>query len=232
MFSRAMAAGHSFDKPGEAKRSALTDPGHSTWDRSSRRLDAVDILLERRRFRADRLFDMIIAITAFTDSSPTTSEEFQGMLLDIARKDGDHRRITLPGATLFYGNYGALAKTMALLWACWLVAGPTLADMQYFLDKMTCITTDGGTDIKTLEVPNILHAFMAWVGGADLGNVAHLVRHNERLFGNALRVIGWSHAWANSMKTVARSYSKWPEFEEMIGNLVSFFFRIRIGENS
>ena len=34
------------------------------------------------------------------------------MIIDVCKTDGSHRRSTLPGATLWYGNYGAIAKAV------------------------------------------------------------------------------------------------------------------------
>ena len=111
--------------------------------------------------------------------------------MDIMRRIGAHVRITLPGASLFYGNCSALAKGVTLLWASWLLAGPGFDDMMYFLSKVTSITTDFGAEIRTLELPMILQAFLAWNSGTDLLSTAPLVVHSQRLFYNALRIGGW-----------------------------------------
>ena len=81
----------------------------------------------------------------FTDSSPVTGEEFQGMIADIVFKNGSLRRLTLPDASLGYCNFDAVSKAVSLLWASWLVAGPSERRMRFFLGKVQSIVTDGGT---------------------------------------------------------------------------------------
>ena len=106
-----MGAGWKFDHAdANAQRDASADPGPTTFERGEARLDVLDMLLLRRRWKADRLNDNVIAVNLYSDSSPVTGSELQGMVMDITRRIGDPSRITLPGATLFYGNYSALAK--------------------------------------------------------------------------------------------------------------------------
>jgi len=42
------------------------------------------------------------------------------------------------------------------------------------------------------------------------------VRHDERLFPEALRLQGWGHTWGNVMKAVANSSPKWGILEERL----------------
>lgn len=88
--------------------------------------DVVGMLLQRRAFRAGRLSKRIRAILLFTDASPVTGEEFQGMLMETVRTGRDVTRDVLPGCTLQYGHGSGTAKGVALLFARWLVAGPFL----------------------------------------------------------------------------------------------------------
>ena len=149
------------------------DLGATTLARAAARLDAVDFLLERRRWEADREFDLVSSVTLYSDGSPVTGEELQGMVMDVCKRDGNHRRVTLPGATLFYGNMSAMSKGVTLLWACYLMAGPSFEAMSYFVSKVICICTDGGVELGTLMLPNILQAFAAWCGGTKLTNLSY-----------------------------------------------------------
>ena len=95
-------------------------------------MDLVDLLLLRRRWAADMAFDRIDSIHVYSDSSPVTGEELQGMVMDVFYTDEEFLRTVLPGCTLAYGNFDAVSKGMALVWAAWLVAGPSEAGLQYF----------------------------------------------------------------------------------------------------
>jgi len=221
-FSLAMGAAHAIDNPLAAPRDPTRDPSRSSLERALCRMDIVDILVERRHFHADRIFDRIDFIGFYSDSSPVTGEEIQGMLLDVILKDETHRRVTLPGASLPYGLFGSIMKSVTLLWACWLVAGPFFEHMSYFYSKCRCITTDGGAEIKTLDLPDVLKAFLKWNAGARLEDCRGLVDHSRRLLYNSLRVSGWSHCWGNLMKDLVKVCTKWPRFNEQLNMLVNF----------
>ena len=171
----------------------------------------VDMLIERRRWHADRLRGNVESVHLYSDSSPVTGEELQGMVCDVMRYVGKPRRLVLPGASLFYGNYSAISKGVTLLWACFLVAGPFFPEMDYVLSKVVSITTDFGVEIHTLELPNILKAFLAWHGGMALENVRGLVDHSNRLLCSAphfglVPFVGQPHEiHSRKVKEMARS---------------------------
>ena len=100
------------------------DQQKRTLARTAEALDIVGMSLQRREFRADRLTNSVRAVNLFTDSSPTTGEEIQGMVMELIRTSSEVCRTLLPGSTLVYGQYNAVAKTVALVWSLWLVCGP------------------------------------------------------------------------------------------------------------
>ena len=130
-----MGAAHTYDHPEDAARDPSQDPTKSTWDRAQSRLDILDMQLFRWRFNADRLMDIIASIHLYSDASPVTGEELQGMVCEIVRTNGSTERTTLPGASLVYGGFNVVAKCIALVWAVWLVVGPTLDSLEYFSTK-------------------------------------------------------------------------------------------------
>ena len=222
-FSTVMAASRRYDAPDDPSRDASHDPHWVTLDRASAKLDIMDLLLERRAFRADRKFDTISSIHLYSDASPVTGEELQGMLMDVCYKSGQGRRLTLPGASLAYGLTGAVSKSIALLWSIYLLAGPFLVDLRYVVSKVGSILTDAGTERHTLEMPDVLEAFVAWAAGATLAACAALVVHDRRLFANAASVIGWNHGWANLMKYIAKVCPSWSHVEDQLRTLVAFW---------
>ena len=225
-FTKVMNTAHQYDNPGAPPRDSSNDPSRSSWDRRGSELDVVDMLLQRRQFHADQVTDAVQSIHLYSDSSPVTGEELQGMVMDVVRKDGTYSRGVLPGASLCYGAFGAIAKTMALVWAVFLVAGPSEAGMAYFFEKVGSITTDGGTEIHIIESPNLLRAFLMWVSGASLLACAGLVDANARLLPNAMRISGWSHAWSHLMCDAAHVCPKWPVILDQLRCLVSFWRNI------
>ena len=117
----------------------------------------------------------------------------------------------------------AIAKTMALLWAIFLVCGPDVAVMAYVIGKVTGLCTDAGVELRTLETPDCLHAFMLWVGGASLLNCHPHINFERRLFWNCMRVAGWCHSWSNLMKDVVKVCPRWPVILEQLQCLVLFW---------
>ena len=100
-----MGAGYRYDNPDCSEaRAGITDPGSSTFERAAARLDALDLLLERRRWAADRECDLVRSVTLYSDSSPVTGEELQGMVMDIMKHDNNAvlrcRAPACPTATL------------------------------------------------------------------------------------------------------------------------------------
>ena len=144
------------------------------------------------------------------------------MILETITRDHKLTRSVLPGATLHYGNYGAVAKGVCLLWALFLVAGPFFCDLRWLVSKVAGITTDFGVEMKTIELPFILSAFIAWHEGRDLLACRPLVDHNRRLFQYALRLSGWGHLWGNLMKSMAENGTRWETSLTQLRAMVAF----------
>ena len=199
------------------------DPSRWTLQRAIARADVVSCSLTRRQFRAWRKDDMIKSIHIYSDASPVVGFELQGMVLDVVLRDGSMTRFILPGSTLAYGHQDTFAKGVALVWAMWLIAGPTEADLEYVCSKVRSLTTDFGVEVHLLEMPDITRALIAWIGGKSLHQVAPMVQHESRMFSRALRMAGWSHTLGNIMKAVALGFDQWPVYQNHLRALVHFF---------
>ena len=116
-----------------------------------------------------------------------------------------------------------MAKSVAVLWACFLVAGPFFEDMKWWLSLVSTIITDAGTEKHTVEMPDVLRAFLLWNSGAVLETCAALVSHAEFLFPNAMRIYGWSHLWSNLMSCVAEVCPSWEAIKNDMRTLVPFW---------
>ena len=128
------------------------------------------------------------------------------MVIDVMFTDGSGRRLVLPGSTLGYGHTSTMDKAAALLWAMWLIAGPSLDDLDWFCDNVRSLTTDFGVEMHLLEVPDIKEAMIAWAGGLPLMNARLLVKADRRCFRRALRIAGWSHTMGNTMMVETDEY--------------------------
>ena len=100
------------------------NPGTTTLRTAYGKVDTIGMLISRRQLKAERLANKVQAVNLFTDASPVTGEEMQGMVMEVITTDNALRRDILPGATLEYGHYDAISKGVCLLFALFLVAGP------------------------------------------------------------------------------------------------------------
>jgi len=211
------------DFVGDNPRDATRDPATSSLFRGQRRLDIVGMNIERRLWAQEVEDDLVEAINCYSDSSPVVGTELQGMVADVIRKDKTMRRVWLPGGSIFYGLQDAVNKTMCFVWAAWLVFGPSLKYMQYFCSHVACWTTDFGVERHSVEIPDCLEAFFAWIGGRALEDCARLVNFSRRLFFRSLRIGGWNHGFSNIMLRIAKLYKWWPEVLDHIRNVCRFF---------
>ena len=178
----------------------------------------------RRLFHKWRQENVVRSINVFSDASPVTGTELQGMLVDINFTDGTMIRLTLPGSSLAYGHQDTMSKAVALVWACWLVAGPTHDDLSWFLSHIRSLTTDFGNEIHLLEAPDISQALVAWIGGLECWHLLRRqIKHDARAFPRALRVGGWSHMLGNLMKSTATRLNCWPRYLRHMRELCRFF---------
>ena len=169
------------------------DPARSTIRRALARADAVSLSVTRRMFQQWRADDVLKAINVYCDASPVVGVELQGMLIDVVLKNGEVNRMVLPGSTLAYGRTGTMSKGVGLLWAIWLIAGPTAGDVAWFCHNVRSLTTDFGVEMHLLDIPDIAEAMIRWAGGLPLHQARVWVKPDVRLFNRALRLAGWSH---------------------------------------
>lgn len=199
------------------------DPSRGTLQRTLARADVVSMLITRRLFRQWRKDGVIKCISVYSDASPVVGVELQGMLIDVVFKDDTMIRMVLPGSTLAYGHTSTVDKGVALLWALWLVAGPTADDVLWICSKVRSLTTDFGVEMHLLDMPDISEAFVVWAGGRPLRDARLLVRPDRRLFRYALRLAGWSHTLGGIMKTVGEHFPDWPSILNRLRSLCKFY---------
>ena len=200
----------SFEGRGEEARAR--DPRRMALDRARARADVVCLSLTRRQFHEWRRTNAVRSINIYSDASPVVGEELQGMIIDVNLHDDSMHRMTLPGSTLAYGYQDTISKGVALIWALWLMAGPSADDIRWVCSLVSSLTTDGGVELHLLEVPDIVDAMVAWIAGSPLAEVRPLVHQDRRVFSKAMRFAGWSHQKGNQIKRSASRFSKWPRF--------------------
>ena len=193
------------NKEADDPRPRNADARPTTWFTAGERLDFATMLLQRRENAALLELNHIRAMTVMSDASPVTGVELQALILVMHLENGDRRMCTMPGASLSYGHYDSLSKTGSLLYALWLLFGPTKASLRKALRLVRCVTTDFGVESKTLETPDIVDAFFSKLMGRPDDEARALVNYSNRLFPVALRLRGWSHFLGSVMKTVAKS---------------------------
>ena len=171
-------------------RDASGDASRRSLERARAALDAVSMAMDRRELRSWQVADCLLGICLFSDASPVIGRELQGMVAEFLFKDGSMRRRTLPGLIMSHGHCDWVSKAMALVWAVFLIAGPTLDSMYFFFDNVRSVTTDYGVELSIVTICDVLPAFLKWRGGATLDFVGPFVSHAHRLMPRALRIWG------------------------------------------
>ena len=96
----------------------------------------------------------------FSDASPVTGTELQGMILQIVYATGLIECRVMPGVALWFGFTRTIDKLIALLWSLMLICGPDLKVLRFALDKIRSITTDMGTELGLLDMPDLAPSFL------------------------------------------------------------------------
>jgi hypothetical protein len=176
-------------------------PKKSSLKQGRCHLDATTMLLRRRWFNeliTERPND-VLAFFLYTDGSPVSGTELQGMLLDYISRSKEVMTLVLPGVALAYGAYGVLSKAFALLWALFLVIGPWAFGITFVLDRIRGTTTDMGNELGLPDVPNLVAGFLKHITGVSLAEIRGTIDLSTRLFKRCLRLDGWSHRFGNLM---------------------------------
>jgi len=174
-------------------------------------LDATDMLLERRYFK-DMLTnrpDDLICVLFFSDGSPVSGTELQGMIMDLVMRCGGITTRILPGVAMAHGQFGVMSKAFALLWALYLIVGPWEYGLTLLLQKKTRgLTTDMGTELGLCDVPCLIKGFLLYLLGASMATIEKTVDFQSRLFCRAIRLAGWSHMFGGIMSKAAAPPSR------------------------
>ena len=93
-------------------------------------------------------------------------------------------------AGLSYGKCSAVDKALAFLWSAWLMSGPSYESFAFFIDSIASVTTDQGTEMHMLDIPNLKKAFWRTVCGFTLEQVKDDIDFTTPLFRKALRISG------------------------------------------
>ena len=182
------------------------------------------MLLKRRNFRHlyDNQQDDVISGHLFSDGSPVTGSEIQGMVLQLAMADLTFITVILPGVCLHYGAKSVLDKALAFMHAIYLILGPDGELMKWFVGKIKTITTDMGTEIRILDTPDIIYAYLQRLKGIPMESLVGAVDATSRLFCNAVRIPGWSHTFGNLMEAACKYVDRWPELLDSMCTLARF----------
>ena len=181
----------------------LTVPKPTQLYAARLKLDAVTMGLERRWFKrlCNHRRHEVASMHLFTDASPVTGAEIQGTILEtFFKKKGDIITIIMLGVYMKYGGCRAVDKVVAFLWALHLIAGIDYDDLCWIIGMISSLTTDHGTEIGLVDVPDILRPWLRRLGGTPMDDLAGAIDFSTRLFKYAMRIPGRSHMWANIMK--------------------------------
>ena len=187
------------------------------------RLDATTMLIERRLIKDihENAPESVVSVHLWSDGSPVTGLELQGMVLQFMFVAGTVWTIILPGVVLRFGGTRLIGKAVALMWSLCLVAGTDSVLLAWLLRLVKSITTDMGTELGMPDVCNIMPAFLRRRAGASMASLT--VDESSRFLPYALRIAGWGHMFGNLMKLACKCLDAWPVMLQKLRYMVTFF---------
>lgn len=185
------------------------------------RLDITCMLMERREWTVGRWFNAAgRSIHPTLDSSPSSGRDIFGCILDVFMTNDSYEEIILPGATLGHGYTSTTDKTVAFLWALFLVCGgSSLETMEAVLCDMRSMCSDFGVEAGIAAMPNILPQ---WASAMGL-RVSDRFSKFPRLFPFIVLVPDFNHLASNIIKRVFTASPRWPAFLSHMRALCKFF---------
>jgi hypothetical protein len=198
----------------------------SNIQRSRLRLDSTTNNIDRRWFAdlAENHSDQVTSMHLFSDGSPVTGHELQGMVLQICHLWEPYlTTLVMPGVMLHYSGTSLASKLYAFMWSLYLMVGTSIPVLEWVCSKIRSVTTDMGTEIGLVDCPNIVSAFLLWLTGISLDVVAGAVDKSVKMFKKALKIPGWSHLLSNAMVYACKCLSDWPAVLEKVRCLCRFF---------
>jgi hypothetical protein len=189
------------------------------------RLDAVTMNVERRYFQniIQNKKEEIQSIHLYSDGSPVSGAELQGMVMEFCMTIGTIMTVVMPGVMLHFGGTRLIDKAIAFIWSLHLMIGISLEHLQWICDMIQSITSDMGTEIRLVDTPNILRAWLRRRMGIPMELLGAGIDLSSRLFSNAIRISGWSHMFGNLMKHALHCMSNWPQYLQSCRVLCRFF---------
>ena len=122
------------------------------------------MLVLRRLFRSYRTSDSAalreIDIYLYADGSPQwgVGLELFTMVIEIVSCGKLERRL-MPLISLSKDMLDTLGKTVCLLWALWLIGGPSFEDLRWLLSRVRGMSTDMGTERNIVDQEDMLRHF-------------------------------------------------------------------------
>ena len=205
------------NRPSNQKRTQI--------QKSRQKVDSVAMAIDRREFQSiiRTRSDELDSAHCYSDGSPVTGKELQGMVVDLVNLAGNVVRYILPGVMLHFGGTALIDKVLAFVWAIILVVGTNLNDLKFFFSRVYSFTTDMGTELGIPSFFNIAVAYLRRLQGMSLESAANLIDINSRLLPCCLQITGWGHLFGNLMKSYVKRHPRWPQFETHLRNMCKFF---------
>ena len=166
-----------------------------------------------REFLAQSLSNLNVFL--WVDASPQHSgEELLSIVADFIAPGGIHFRRLLPQICLPRHYWDTQGKTLALVWALFLVGGPTSERVAALCCRVASVTTDFGTEASLADSSNMLITLGRMLG-IQVPDDCH-----ANLLPTAIRVPGWKHVWGGLIRFGLWRCSFFPRFLTLFKSIV------------
>ena len=129
----------------------------------------------------------------------------------------------MPGVNMMHGFMGKVEKCICFLWTVFLIAGPYMETMRFFLNRVRSVTTDFGTELTLTSMPDYLPAFMRRLHGASMDSLAGSVKICTKLLPMAIEIAGTSHVVAGALKQCFTRLAFWPAYLQKLWAMCTVF---------
>lgn len=138
--------------------------------------------------------------------------------VDIVFGDTVVRRL-LPPVALEACHMDGFSKSVALLWAIFLLVGPEEKQVRSFCNRVVAICSDSGVEAQVVDYMDFLVPFFEYIGGKP-----GALLEQDYLFPIAMRAQGWRHAWDGGIQ---RCLTALPWFPSWLLHLKAVVYWIR-----
>jgi hypothetical protein len=207
------------DNPSAVPQRPGKDWNHDSLRKARVKIDATAMRVCRAFIHS--LPASVVFIQLYVDSSPQwRGAELFATSFDLIVRSVLHfcERRLMPQISIGPVMYSAVGKAYAMLWQVFLVAGPDYNHIRQFLDHVTVVLSDFGTERLIIALPDFLPEWCEFVGLT----VPARFERRARLLPNSILSPGWHHIFDGLVRYGLYNFLWFPSWLLLLKLLLKF----------